>query len=151
MKYNWIVILLFASVLISCSTAQKTPSRIGLVPLEFYVSRQAPPADTSYTVYRSEALFNAAFQPGTASRRPDFNGQTAVAIVLPATPSAMALRFDRAEIVGNTMHVYAQSCTAGSDAGCIATPGILATTPRSGNVKSVNFWVNGISRRIVDL
>ena len=138
-------------LLLSCGTAQKMPNRIGLIPLENYVSRQAPPADTTYAIYRTEVAFDLAFAPGTASRRPDFSGQTTVAIVLPAVPAGNALRYDRAEIEGATMHVYAQSCTLGTDAGCLASPNLLATTPRSGNVKRVTFWVNGISRRTVEL
>lgn len=151
MKYSLMAGITAMTALLSCGTAQKMPNRIGLIPLENYTSRQAPPADTSYMVYRTETAFDAAFQPGTASRRPDFSGQTTVALVLPATPSGTALRWDRAEVEGNTMHVYAQSCTLGTDAGCLASPNLLATTPRSGNVKRVAFWVNGISRRVVEL
>lgn len=104
-------------------------------------------ADTTYTVYQREETFNSQFAAsGDAVRRPGFDGQWVVAILLPAVTTP--LRFERAEMAGRTVNVYAQTCT-GTD--CSNTPSILATVPKAGNARSVRFFINGERKHEVQL
>ena len=130
--------------LLSCSgTRSRTPSAIGLLPLEGY--QPAPTVlttDTSYRVFRSEEAFNRNFAAtAQGTRRPAFEGQAVVAILLKAAP-AVPLRFERAEVVGTAIHVFAQACTQPD---CIAGQAVLATIPNVGRAREVQFFVDGRS------
>ena len=146
-KFPLFFFLLFSA----CSTTSKTPGvqRIGLVQLHSYTLKQPPAADTVFKVINSKEEFDANFAltpTATDAKIPDFNGQTVVSIIL---PNVSAAQFDHAEIDGNTMKVYAISCAPGTQ-NCV-TNLALATTPKSGNVKTVQFLINGVSRSYVDL
>jgi hypothetical protein len=140
-----VVVLLF-----SCGTVQnQTPSRIGLSPLQNY--SPAPghfTTDTTFSVYKTSADFSGDFSPAAAeARHPDFNGQMVMAIVV-RSAAQPALQFDRAEVAGKTINVYAQTC--GSQK-CPAGPALLATIPRVGDARAVRFFINGENRREVQL
>jgi hypothetical protein len=150
-RYFLFQISLFCIFLFSaCSTVTTTGiKRVGLVPLHSYTLKQPPASDTVFKVINSKDVFDANYAlTATATNAivPDFNGQTVVAIILPALS---AVQFDHAEIDGNTMNVYAISCAPGNQ-NCV-TNLALATTPKSGNVKTVQFIINGVSRFYVDL
>jgi hypothetical protein len=147
--YRNFAALLFSFFLFSC-TAQRnsTPSAIGLVPLQDYrYAMNSLPTDTVYSIYKSEETFNSQFAASSAAvRRPGFDGQWVVAIVLP-TETATPLRFERAEVVGKTVNVYAQTCT---DAACRNSPAILATIPKVGSALAVRFFINGEQKKAVE-
>ncbi len=136
--------------LFSCGSSRPVlPSQIGLMPLEGYRYRYAPgesEPDTLFRVVREEASFNASFEASNATvRRPGFNGQTVIAIVMKSVP-ATALHFSRAEIVGKEINVYAQPCAT-----CTRSNVVAATIPNVGNAQTVRFFVDGVSRASLEL
>ena len=147
MKRNFSCFLsaLVVLLLFSCGTVQnQTPSRIGLSPLPNY--SPAPgrfTTDTTFSVYKASADFSGDFSPAAAeTRRPDFNGQMVVAMVV-RNAAQTALQFDRAEVVGKTINVYAQTCRSQD---CPAGPALVATIPKVSEATTVRFFINGESR-----
>ena len=129
-------------LLFSCSASRKAvPSQIGLLPLDGYsynYSGTESVTDTVFRVIQDEAGFNASFQTNYSTvRRPAFNGQTVVAIVMKSMP-ATPLHFSRAEVVGKAINVYAQPCTT-----CNRSNVVAATIPNVGNAQTVRFFING--------
>lgn len=148
-----LAIFVLITLLVACGSIRTSaPSRVGIMPLTSYILKgSVPSGDTVYQVYTDEANFIAAFATTDENaRQPDFSGQIVVAIVLKDTTAPSALQLERAEIAGSTMSIYAVSCSSGAS-GCISGPVVMATTPRSGNVKNVQFVVNNNSRYTVTL
>lgn len=134
----------------ACGSLRETaPSRIGLLPLDSYtLAATALPADTTYRVIRSEEEFRANATPSdAAARQPSFSGQMVVAILF-KNAVASPLRFNKAEVAGGTMNVYASTCTGQN---CGNSQVLLATTPKVGTVKRVQFIVNGENKALVNL
>ena len=132
---------------LSCGTVRNaTPSRIGLLPLGGYQLTAAPvQSDTSYQVVRSDEALRARFTPTAGARMPGFNGQMVVAIIF-KNPVTTPLQFERAEVRGNTIHVYAVTCTG---ANCSQDQALLATIPKVGNAAAVQFLINGENKQRV--
>ena len=141
-RFSVLVLSTVIFLLFACSSSrQASPSRIGLVPLGAY-SFQGDDLvmDTVYRIIQNEDLFNAGFSAANASaRRPGFDGQMVVAIIMKTAP-ATPLRFTGADVSGNVVNVYAQPCT-GDD--CENSRAVLATIPKVGNARTVQFFVNG--------
>lgn len=148
--YKTIPAFLLLLFIVSCTTVRNTsPSPIGLVSLTGYrYTAQPLTADTTYRIYQRQEDFDRQFSAsGEVTRQPGFSGQWVVAILLKETP-ALPLRFERAELNGSAINVYAQPCT-GTE--CDNNPVILATIPRSGSARHVRFFVNGERKREVAL
>lgn len=136
-------------IFLSCGTVHTTtPSRIGLLPLNDYQLTSAPlQSDTSYQVIRSDEAFRGRFSSTAAARVPDFNGQMVVAIVF-KNPVTTPLQFEKAEVTGSTINVYAVTCTK---ANCSQGQALLATIPKVGNAATVQFVINGVNKQRVTL
>lgn len=135
-----LLIAVFALLQYACSSTRQTvASPIGLLPLDAYeYSGSILAADTVYRIIRNDADFDATFKAVSASvRRPAFNGQTVVSILLKTAPS-VPLQFSRAENQGKVVNVYAQTCS-----GCSNSRAVLATIPNVGDARSIRFFVNG--------
>ena len=97
--FYFLIIIITAS----CGSIKTaTPTIIGIMPLTSYtVQDQSPSADTTYRVIRSEDVFNSSFSASAADvRKPDFGGQTVVAILFKNAASQPGMQFQKAEIVG---------------------------------------------------
>ena len=140
------IIIVFAA----CSVVQsKTPNRIGLVPLgQYSLVNKNLAQDTSYMVIQNEAEFGNTFVTSAGTHKPDLSGKTAVAIVV---KNASSLQFDSADYVGTRINVYAKTCSPGSNATCNSGNVFLATIPKVGSAKSVQFFINNSSRGTVSL
>jgi len=155
MRKQTVTILLIASFvtgLLSCASSRNAePSRIGIMPLaEYKVAATQLTADTAYRVLRSNEDFNATFAPSISNaRRPDFNSQIVVALLLKEANTG--LQFSKAEIVEKTVNIYVESCTSSTDEGCMKGSVVMATIPKAGNVNKVAFYINGSSRFISGL
>ena len=135
-------------LLFSCSTTRHpVPSRIGLLPLDAYnYSGSNLEADTVFRVFRNETVFNATFAAtNTAARRPAFQGQTVVAIIMKSAP-VTPLHFSRAEVAGKVINIYAQPCT-----GCSSSRVVMATIPNVNDARSVQFFINEESKARLEL
>jgi hypothetical protein len=146
---NAMAMLFFTSLLFACSSSRTaTSSQIGLLPLESYnYTGESLTADTMYRVIRSEDVFTANFNAAdAAARKPGFSGQTVVAILMKA--AATPLKFTRAEVAGRIINVYAQTC---SGADCPSRSAVLATIPKVGSARAVQFFINGESKARLDL
>ena len=146
----YIVIFTVVIFFSACGTLRETtPSQIGLLPLDSYnLAATTLSADTTYRVIRSEEEFRATATPSdAAARQPAFSGQMVVAILFKNAVTS-PLRFDRAELTGSTMNVYASTCTGQN---CGSSQAVLATTPRVGSVKRVQFIINGENKTLVNL
>jgi hypothetical protein len=58
------------------------------------------------------------------------------------------LQFEKAEVAGSIMNVYAVTCTVQT---CGSSQAVLATTPKVGSIKSVQFIINGEKKALVSL
>lgn len=146
---NAFFFLLITSLLIACSTTMSSaPSPIGLVPLTSYTKINEPNSnDTAYHVIQNEETFAANFKASSAdAKKPGFTGQMVVAML---TPQPSLLQFEKAETVGTRINVYLRSCTAAAT--CTSSNFFLATIPKVGNARSVQFFVNNTGRSIVSL
>ena len=120
-----------------------TPSSIGLVRLQgFSPAIQTNIQDTMFQVYRNDAEFASAFTASSAStKKPDFNGQMAIAVI---TKAASSIFFDKAEVAGNTVNLYLQSCTPSVQSPCQPGNLFLATIPKVGSAKNIAFYVDSV-------
>lgn len=147
--FKWFV-LAITIVFIDCATSNRTNNElaIGMVTYNGFENITPPsPSDTSYKVINGDADFDRLFRPVNGKpERPDFNGQTAVAVQAPA---GSLIIIDRIAIQGHFLNVYAVTCIA--DQVHCATNGLaIATAPRSENVKHVRFFFNGVQKKVVE-
>lgn len=144
-------VILFA--LAACSVTNKAAqkeSAVGTITYSQYTLRTTPAStDTAYHVVTNQPAFDALFvsAEGSVDRRPEFSAQTVVAVSLPATAEA---RVEKAAIIGRAMNVYLGNCSA-EKTDCSRNGLLLATTPKSSNVKEVRFYVNGSLRRSMNV
>ena len=152
MKFNYAALCFSAVVILfgSCASGRNAaPIKIGITHLAQYsLNRDRPVTDTTYKVVTTEGEFNNFFSAPAGSARPSFNGQTAIAIML---KEASTLRFGKAEFIGPTINVYAESCNPGTAPDCRQGTLFLATIPKAGNAKRVQFFINGSSRHTISL
>lgn len=138
-----------SAFLLSCGTVRyAAPFQIGLSPLEEYRPTSASmQEDTAFMVFKNEQAFNTSFSSTSASaRQPGFNGQMVVTIVF-KNAAVTPLRFEKAEVSGNTINVYTVSC----EAGCKSGQALLATIPKVGNASGLQYFVNGEKKKYVAL
>jgi hypothetical protein len=144
--YSFIVvsILLFAA----CGSQQtQRPSAIGILPLQGYEAIHAASADTTYQLYRTNQSFADAFrQTSSNARKPDLGGQMVVSVQL---KNRTSMQYERAEFIGNRINVFLKTCTASANPDCVTGYHFLATIPRVGNGRSVQFHINGEGKSIV--
>ena len=139
----FLLLVLVPVMLTSCASSRGAREEaVGLLRYPQYALRQGPGRDTVYMAISDEASFNTAFTAtGTGDRKPDFSGQTVVAIYTPGP----GVRMERAAKLGNTMNVYASTCATGIT-DCPANGLAVATVPRAGNVTQVRFFIDSIAR-----
>jgi hypothetical protein len=145
-----LLLLFSACLLFACSASRnQMHSAIGLVPLSNYETVNDDLAeDTAYHVFQNDASFAAVVRATAGdAKKPSFNGQMAVAML---TKLPSLLQFERAEFTGNRIHVYLQSCST-SQPGCSTSKLFLATVPRVGNARSVQFFVNNEPKAPINL
>ena len=141
-------------LLTACGSVQQaTSTRIGVQPLTgFSLRNENLPADTLYKVFRSDEQFDVHFLAATADvKRPDFRGQTAFAILFRQAPEKNPLVFEKVEIKGSTMMVYAAACAPSTGQQCPGGKTMLGATAKSNQVKKVQFFINGESKTQVEL
>jgi hypothetical protein len=126
-------------------------SPVGIISFPQYKLRFPPlsEGDTIYLVTTKQEAFDATFTAplGDQGAKPDFSGQMVFAISFPAGSS---LKIDRAAISGNTMKIYANSCT-GETADCPQNGLTLVSTPRSQSFKKIQFFINDVVRKVFSL
>jgi hypothetical protein len=145
------LILLVGCFLFSCSASRnQTASAIGLVPLSDYaIVNNNTVDDTTYRVTQSEANFISAVKTISANaKKPSFDGQVVIALF---TKPSSALQFEKSEFTGNRVHVYLRSCIPSSQPDCSSNRLFMATIPKVGNARRVQFFVNNEAKAIVDL
>ena len=141
------------AAIISCSSTRTvTASPIGMMPLTQYTLKSFDQVtDTTWMAFTNQTQFDAVFNATAPdAKRPDFSAQTVVAMILkkaPTTPMAI----EKLETAGNTLNVYAATCLSATQTNCTQNQVIMAATAKSGNIKRVQFFMNGVSRRTVDL
>lgn len=138
-------------IFISCSaTRNQTPSVIGLVPLQGYSTvGNKSVQDTTYMAIQNEIDFANAFSPMTASvKKPDFNGQIVVALLL---KSPASMRFQGADFIGSQINIRIQSCKAPALPDCNTSSLFLATIPKVGSSKRVQFIIDSTASGNVTL
>jgi hypothetical protein len=107
--------------------------------------------DTTWMAFTNQAQFDAVFNSmAPDAKKPDFNAQTVVAMILKNAPST-PMAFEKMEIAGNTLNVYAATCLTPTQTNCTQNQVIMAATAKSGNVKRVQFFMNGVSKRTIGL
>jgi len=91
---------------------QVAASKTGLVRLDHYFTKNTVvfPDDVNYRVItRAEDfdnIFGVAQTMDSKVIRPDFSGQTVVAILLPPTNKETFIHFEKAEIAGEEINIY---------------------------------------------
>jgi len=140
-----------AVVMIACASTQKiqNESPVGITTYNQYAIKGPAATDTSFYVITSQEAFDAAFTTSNTHQlpKPGFSGQTVTAIAFPGNGAA---KIERATINGKTMRVYAATCN-GETTDCPKKGLTLVTTPKSGSVKNVHFFINGTHARTVDI
>lgn len=149
---NVIFPVLIAVVISACSAGRySTPSAVGLVPLENYFVPLNNGMDTGYTykVISSRDEFDKIIRAGSAGgeiRKPDFSGQTIVAVIHNTGPNRRKeIVMDGAAIGGSQMNVYYH--VKGTTVSTVTTfnPGLgLATVPKAVSVKQVSFYEDSV-------
>ena len=124
----------------SCTTSKnQTANRIGLVAVNGYTLRnQEISQDTTFILARNESELSNQFT-ATGTEKLDMYGKTAVAIAL---KNPAALQFDGADFSGDRIRVYVKTCEAATQPNCLPGKIFLATVPKVGSAKSVQFYIN---------
>ncbi|HUC80787.1 MAG TPA: hypothetical protein VMR70_07715 [Flavisolibacter sp.] len=143
-----LIIALVASFLLSCSASRNaTLSTIGLVPLADYTITNNAVKDTVYRVVRNDADFDALVRATSANaKRPGFDGQMVVALF---TEAPSSLQFVQAGFMGKNVQVYLASCNAAQP--CSTGKVFLATIPKVGSAKRIQFFINNETKATVEL
>ncbi|HYH16231.1 MAG TPA: hypothetical protein VD794_13475 [Flavisolibacter sp.] len=148
-KQNFIAIS--AVLMVACTSTQKVQneSPVGIVTYNQYAVKAPAGTDTSFYVITNQEAFDAAFITSDSDQlpKPGFSGQTVVVI---AAPRNGAVKIERATINGKTMRVYAATCNREA-ADCPKNGLALVTTPKSGSVRNVQFFINGVNNRSIDI
>ena len=149
------ILLLYSAVIVvtSCSsTRTSAPSAIGIMPLtQFTLKSFDQVTDTTWMAFTNQVQFDAVFNSTAPdAKRPDFNAQTVVAMILKSAPST-PMTFEKMEIAGNSLNVYAATCLTPTQTNCTQNQVIMAATAKSGNVKRVQFFMNGVAKRTIGL
>ncbi|MBO9659158.1 MAG: hypothetical protein J7527_10075 [Chitinophagaceae bacterium] len=150
---NLVFVLMIAVVAGGCSASKNTtPSTIGLVRLDNYFIGLNNSLDTGYNykVITDKATFEKDFKEsassGAAVRKPDFGGQTVVAVIHNGPPNQRKeIVMDGAGYNGSQMYVYYHIRETLSSAVTTYLPGLgLATVPKVQQVKKVNFYQDSV-------
>lgn len=150
---NIVFVLMIAVVIGGCNASrQTTASTIGLVHLDNYFIGLNNTFDTGYNykVITDQATFEKDFKvsasSGTSVRKPDFSGQTAVAVIHNGPPNQRKeIVMDGASYNGNQMYVYYHIKETLSSTVTTYLPGLgLATVPKVQRVKNFNFYQDSV-------
>lgn len=150
---NVLFLVLITAVISACGASRySTPSTVGLVPLENYFVPLNNGMDTGYTykVISNRDEFDKIIKTGSSAgneiRKPDFNGQTVVAVIHNTGPNRRKdIVMDGAAIGGSQMNVYYH--VKGTAVSTVTTfnPGLgLATVPKASSVKQVSFYEDSV-------
>ena len=143
-------LILMISLAAGCATTSRTNSEmaIGMVTYDGFESITPPSAtDTTYYVMSNDAVFDQLFRSIVDKPvRPNFDGQTAVAV---QAPKGSQIIIDRIAIQGHFLNVYAVTCKP-DHVHCAPNALAIATAPRSESVRHVRFFFNGVERREVN-
>jgi hypothetical protein len=146
------LLLLFCSAVFLASCAgskQNKASAIGLVSLNnYFVKNTVPlPDEYNYKVATSQAAFDETFgmaaTMNNSIQKPDFSGQTVVAVIGKASTLQQEIRLDGASVAGKDLHVY-YSIKKGSEQSFSATALALVAIPKAIDVKKVNFYQDSV-------
>ena len=149
MKIAAFAIVATITLLIASCGSQRTqqPYLIGITPLYGYEAINAATSDTAYQLYRTEEIFAGDFRStSNGTRKPDMGGQMIVSVQVRKQTS---MQFERAEFVGSRINVFLKTCTSSAERNCRTSKSFLATIPRVGNARSVQFHINGEAKSIV--
>jgi hypothetical protein len=150
---NVLTVMIAAAVICGCSTAkQSTASAIGLVTLDNYYININNSFDTGYNyrVITDQATFEKNFKvsasPGAAVGKPDFNGQTAVAVIHNGPPNQRKeIVVDGASYKGSQVNVYYHIKETLTSPVTTYLPGLgLATIPKVQSAQKVNFYQDSV-------
>lgn len=143
-----LIFVLAASFLVACSASRNaTLSTIGLVPLADYTTTNITVKDTAYRVVPNDTDFDALVRATSANaKRPGFDGQMVVALF---TEAPSSLQFVQAGFMGKNVQVYLASCNAAQP--CSTSKVFLATIPKVGSAKRVQFFINNETKATIDL
>ncbi|MCG2617723.1 hypothetical protein LZZ85_25705 [Terrimonas sp. NA20] len=149
-----VFIVLIAAVIIGgCSAGkQSTASPIGLVPLEHYYAGINNSFDTGYNyrVITDQSSFEkdlkVSASSGASVRKPEFSGQTVVAVIHNGPPNQRKeIVLDGAAYNGSQMYVYYHIKETLRSPVTTYLPGLgLATVPKVQSVKKVNFYEDSV-------
>ncbi|MET0462522.1 MAG: hypothetical protein ABW007_05195 [Chitinophagaceae bacterium] len=151
-------ILIAAVITGGCSAGkQSTASPIGLVPLENYYAGVNNSFDTGYNykVITDQVTFEKDFKmsasSGASVRKPDFSGQTVVAVIHNGPPNQRKeIVLDGAAYNGNQLYVYYHIKETLTSPVTTYLPGLgLATVPKVQRVNKVNFYQDSVLVRTV--
>jgi|GEM_PF-2823244 hypothetical protein len=147
-----ILIGIFASLLFACSSSKNTPSQIGLRDLDGYELRNppAPKNNLECRVVSSQQAFEYLAQATSqATRQPQFTGQAVLVVISDPADKGNWPQFESANVAGSTMNVYFKMTATDHPAEKI--PFALATVPRVGSVKRIQFYKEKKLVQIVDI
>lgn len=142
-----------ATLSFGCTSSHKirNENSVGIIAYSQYALRTSSTSatDTSFSVITNQNAFDAMFisSGDTQNSKPNFSGQTAVAISVP--PNA-GVKIDKAAIAGSVMNIYASTCKM-EDNTCPKNGLALVTTPKSTSVKQVQFFINGLNKKTIEV
>jgi hypothetical protein len=148
-----VFIIMIAVITGGCSSSkQTTASAIGLVPLENYFVGINNSFDTGYNykVVTDQSAFDKDFKvsasAGASVRKPDFGGQTVVAVIHNGPPNQRKeIVMDGASYNGSQVYVYYHIKETLSSTVTTYLPGLgLATVPKAQSAKKVNFYQDSV-------
>ena len=138
----------------ACTGPKKaTPTAIGVVTLYNYVLNP----DVSFNDEIHYAFINNADDfhkmfnmtrsaPGSAVV-PDFASQAVVAVILQPTTKVISLAINKGVITGNELKIYYTITDTTSWKSYQQRPTVVATVPKSNDVKQVSFYSNGLKEK----
>lgn len=143
----FIALAIFITFIFACATANKAvPSAIGFVTLRNYLLNpdSSFQDDIHYTfIGNAEAFYKMFYMTkvsATTAVIPDFESQSVIAIILKPTEKVVSVAINKAEIAGNELHIYYTITDTTSWKTYSQTPMVVATVPKTTNVKQVSFY-----------
>lgn len=148
-------ILAFCSVsivLILCGCGGNkniTASKIGLVRLNNYFTKNTVELteEVNFRVFNKATDFDSTFGVAQTMNnnvvRPDFNGQTVVAVLLHSTNRETKVQIESAEVIGQDVNVYYSVVDTGKTLSFTTSPNAVVAIPRVASAKQVNFYTAG--------
>jgi hypothetical protein len=155
MKALFAIAILMTSIIACTSTKKTTPSAIGVVPLHNYVLNENTSFsdDTNFLFFGSANIFHNTFSMTKTSIRnaivPDFAAQSVVAIIMKPTEKVVSVEINKATTSGKDLNIYYTTADTTSWQTYKQTPMTVATVPKSGSVRKVNFFKDNIRQKTI--